>query len=223
LWEDFWEWTYKHLDGRPFILVHNGDIIDGVHHRSTALSSLNLTIQNRMAISALEQHVGKAEKYFQIRGTEAHGGQSAQEEEAIAAALGAEPDDNGSFSRWELYMKFGGELIHFSHHIGTTSSTAYESSAPMREIVAAFVESGQFKMRPPTIIIRSHRHRYIKVEPPNCCLAITPAWQAKTSFVYKIDRMRGPMFGGLILESGEDGVTVIPKVYTLKQTSAVTV
>ena len=74
LWKDFWEWTYRHLDGEPFILVHNGDLVDGVHHRITALSSQNLTTQCRIAVDALEPHVARAERYYQIRGTEAHAG-----------------------------------------------------------------------------------------------------------------------------------------------------
>jgi hypothetical protein len=223
LWEDFWAWTYAHLKKEPFILVHNGDVIDGVHHRITALSTHNLTTQSRVAIEALEPHVARAAAYYQIRGTEAHVGQSAQEEEAIACALGAVRDpETGCYSRWELYMKFCGELIHFAHHIGTTSSTAYESSAPMREIVAAFVESGQWGMRPPSLIVRSHRHRFIKVEPPNCCIVVTPAWQAKTPLVYRIDRMRGPMFGGILIRGGEEGVEVKERIYTLKMTESVT-
>ena len=224
LWGNFWDWTYEHLKGEPFVLVHNGDIIDGVHHKLTALTSHNLTTQNRIAVAALGPHVSRAAAYYQIRGTEAHGGKSGQEEEAVAAALGAIQDEStGSFSRWELWMKFGKELLHFAHHIGTTSSTAYESSAPMREIVAAFVEAGQWGMRPPSFVIRSHRHRYIKVEPPNCCIVVTPAWQAKTPFVYKVDRMRGPMFGGILIRDKDDGVFIQPKIYTLKQTSAVIV
>jgi hypothetical protein len=224
LWEDFWGWTYHHVKEEPFILVHNGDQIDGVHHRITGLSTHNLTTQNRIAIEALEPHVARAAAYYQIRGTEAHVGQSAQEEEAIACALGAVRDpDTGCYSRWELWMKFCGELIHFAHHIGTTTSTAYESTAPMKEITAGFVESGQWKMRPPTLIVRSHRHRFIYLRPANCSLVITPAWQAKTPLVYRIDRMRGPMFGGILIRGGEDGVEVKERIYTLKMTESVTV
>jgi hypothetical protein len=228
LWENFWDWTYDHLGGEPFVLVHNGDVIDGNHHGITALSTSNLTTQIMIAQDALEPHVSRARAsggaYYQIRGTEAHVGASAREEEVLACLLGAERDpETGTFSRWELYMKFCGELIHFAHHIGTTSSTAYESSAPMREVVAAFVESGQWGMRPPSLIVRSHRHRFIKVEPPNCCIVVTPAWQAKTPLVYRIDRMRGPMFGGILIRGGEEGVEVKERIYTLKMTESVAV
>ena len=224
LWENFWDWTYDHIKKEPFVLVHNGDIIDGVHHRITNPVSHNLTTQSRIAIQELEPHIARSERYYQIRGTEAHVGQAAQEEESIAAALGAVQDkETGCYSRWEMWMKFCGKLIHFAHHIGTTRSAAYESSAPMREIVAAFVESGQWGMKPPDFIIRSHAHRYIKVEPPNCCIVVTPGWQLKTPLTHKIDRMRGPMFGGLLIRDGADGVYTKERIYTLKATEAVTV
>lgn len=223
-WKDFWGWAYRIMDNDPFVLVHNGDIIDGVHHRTTTLSSHNLTIQSRVAAEILEPHISKAVEYYQIRGTEAHAGQSAQEEEALAAHLGAIPDKRtGQYSRWELWMEFGGELLHFSHHIGSTTSTAYESSAPMRELVAAFVEAGQFRQRPPDILIRSHRHRYNEVKTPNGRIIVTPAWQIKTPFVFKMDRMRAPMLGGIVITAAEEGVHIRERIYTMERGEVVKV
>lgn len=223
MWLDFWSWVYQQIDGEPFILVHNGDIIDGRHHQTTTLSSHNLTIQSRLAVTALQTHVGRAAQYYQIRGTEAHAGQSAEEEEAIAAALGAVLDpETGQYSRWELWIRLGDELIHLAHHIGTTSSTAYESSAPMRELVAAFVEAGQWRGKPPTILIRSHRHRYCEVKVPGARIVVTPGFQAKTPFVYKLDRMRAPQFGGLLIQKDKDGVHVREKLYTIKPSATIT-
>ncbi len=216
MWNDFWKWSYALMDNQPFILVHNGDIIEHVHHRTTALSSHNIATQKRLAREFLKPHCDRAAKYFQIKGTEAHAGQSAEDEEELAESLGAVRDEStGQYSRWELWIKLAKELIHFSHHLATTSSTAYESSAPMRELVAAFVEAGQWNMRPPTMIVRSHRHRYIEVKPPNARIVVTPAWQAKTPFVFKIDRMRAPQFGGIIIREGAEGVHVRAKLYTI--------
>lgn len=223
-WKDFWKWTYRIIGNEPFILVHNGDIVDGVHHRTTTLSSHNLTIQSRLAAEILEPHISRALAYYQIRGTEAHAGQSAQEEEALACVLGAVRDKkSGQYARWELWMEFGNELLHFSHHIGSTTSTAYESSAPMRELVAAFVEAGQFRQRPPDMIIRSHRHRYTEVKTPNGRIIVTPGWQLRTPFVFKIDRMRAPMLGGIVIGRGDEGVYVRERIYTLERGEVVKV
>src|SRR6266404_6231529 len=69
-WIAYWEWVYKHVGKDPFILVHVGDVVDGVHHRTTALSSHNLTTQGRLAVDMLMPHVSRAAQYYQIRGTE---------------------------------------------------------------------------------------------------------------------------------------------------------
>src|SRR5438105_3954126 len=69
LWLAFWDWSYQHIGKDEFVIVHVGDVIDGAHHKTTALSSGNLTIQSRLAIDLLMPHVTRAQKYFQIRGT----------------------------------------------------------------------------------------------------------------------------------------------------------
>ncbi len=218
LWENFWDWAHNQCAGKDFVVIHVGDVIDGSHHATSALSSANLTVQSELAFNALLPHVSAAAGYFQIRGTSAHSGEAGQQEEALAKWLGAVEDEHGNASRWELWLNFGHQLINFAHHIGSTTSSAYESSALMREIVAAFVESGQWGMRPPTMIVRGHTHRFMRIDPPNCCGIKLPGWQAKTSFAYRIDRMRGPMFGGIVIN--KSGKTM-EKVFTLKQTEGV--
>lgn len=221
-WNDFWNWVDERLDGKPFILVHNGDIVDGDHHRTTTLLSANPAIQKRIATKALKEIINKSAGYYQIRGTEAHVGASACSEETIAEELGAVVDpESGAHSRWDMWLEFGDELIHFSHHIGTTSSSAYESSAVQREIVAAFTDAGQWNRKPPSMLVRSHRHRYIEVKNHRGRGIVTPAWQAKTPFVFKIDRMRLPMFGGLMLRQGAEGVHVREKIYTIQPSQTI--
>ena len=42
-WNIFWnEWVPEATKGEDFILVHNGDIIDGIHHKSTTQISHNI-------------------------------------------------------------------------------------------------------------------------------------------------------------------------------------
>jgi hypothetical protein len=173
----------------------------------------------------LKPHVSRAAYYFQIRGTEAHVGSSAQEEEAIAQTLGAVKDkDTNNYSHWEVWLKnFGPQkhLLHFAHHLGHTSSSSYESSALMREVVAAFAESGQWRFRAPGLVVRGHTHRYLKIEGPGDWIGIKmPSWQAKTAFTYKIDRLRGPMFGGILVKATDEGMDVKHWIQTIKQTSA---
>lgn len=216
IWEDkFWNgWVPKVTKGEPYDLIINGDAIDGDHHRTPTIISTNLHDQFRAARECLLPVVTSAlrsgGRYYHIRGTEAHVGQSAQEEERLAEALGAVPDEEGNFSRWELWKRIGGALTHFSHHIGTSGSQAYESSALMREMTEAFVESGRWGDKPPQVVVRSHRHRCMSVTIPTDSgygiIAVTPGWQLKTPYTHRIvqGRVGQPQFGGMLVRAGDE-------------------
>lgn len=225
LWGDFWNWAFNEIPpGETFVFVHVGDVVDGAHHNSTQVSSSNIKVQENLAVEMLHPIVAhpRCTAYFQIRGTGAHVGEAAEAEERIAEILRANKEESSTYSRWELWLKSNDDLIHFSHHIGGTSSSAYESSALRREMVSAYEDAGVWGRKPPTILVRGHTHRFIRVEDPKMIGIKLPGWQSKTSFVYKIDRLRGPMFGGIIIrtDSGRRA-SIGERIYTLKQTESV--
>lgn len=215
MWEYFWnEFVPSVTKEEPYVLVHNGDIIDGKHHDTETQISQNLNDQRNMAIEMLEPIVSQklCKAYFQIRGTEAHTGKSQQEEEAIAKALNAVPNEDGQHSRYDLWLKFGEDQIlsHFSHHIGITSSANYESTAPHKEIIEAYTEAGKWRNEPPDIVVRSHRHRFYEGTVPAkkvfAKVVVTPSWQLKTPHVWKhgMGRASTPQIGGVILVNGKE-------------------
>lgn len=230
MWREFWDKSvpaYTH--GEPYAVVFNGDAIDGVHHNSTTQVSHNMTDQVRIARQILRPVVDACEgRYYHIRGTEAHVGKSAQYEETLAEQLGAIPDGH-QHARNELWLELGGGLIHFLHHIGSTGSLAYETTALMKELSEAFTEAGRWGRRPPDMIVRSHRHRYSEISVPTlngkARVVVTPAWQGKTPFVWKIPgaRQTTPMFGGLVIRWAEETQTLFlrEKVWTIEPSPTV--
>ena len=82
MWEEFWgERVPRAVKREPFIVVHNGDAIDGVHHGSTTQISHNILDQVGLAENLLRPIVEKCEgRYYHIRGTEAHVGKSGTHE-----------------------------------------------------------------------------------------------------------------------------------------------
>ncbi len=213
-WLEFWnEWVPRVCHNEPFDLVINGDALDGVHHKATTQISHNLGDQAKLAKIILEPIVEKAAHYYHIRGTEAHVGPSGVEEERLASDLGAIPNEDGQHARYELWKRVGGPrgpLCHILHHIGTTGRAAYESSAPQAELIAEFTEAGMTSESPPDFVIRSHRHRFIKVQDPSdrseASAIVTPGWQLKTPFVFKIPggRVSQPQFGGILIRQGDE-------------------
>lgn len=215
LWREFWDiWVPEVTRGEPFDLVHNGDALDGVHHRSTTQISHNLEDQQRIAEAVLGPVVAQCKAsggtYYHIRGTEAHVGQSGEYEERLARTLGARPNDQGQYARFDLWKRVGNALVHLLHHIGTTSSAAHESSAVNAELTAEYVEAARWQREPPDFIVRSHRHRSIAVDLNSAkgyaAAIVTPAWQGKTPYVWKIPgaRISEPQIGGILIRQGNE-------------------
>lgn len=218
LWREFWDvWVPDVTKGEPFDLVHNGDAIEGVHHRATTQISHNMEDQQRIAEDVLRGPVEQCQRsggtYYHIRGTEAHVGQSGEFEERLARTLGAKPNDQGQYARFDLWKRVGGPqgpLVHLLHHIGTTSSAAHESSAVNAELTASYVEAARWGRQPPDFIVRSHRHRSIAVDLNSArgyaAAIVTPAWQGKTPFAFKIPgaRISEPQVGGICIRQGDE-------------------
>lgn len=216
LWREFWdEWVPDVTKGEPFDVVHNGDALDGVHHGSTTQISHNMEDQQRIAEAVMAPVVAQCKasggEYYHIRGTQAHVGQSGEFEERLARMLGAKPNSEGQFARFDLWKRVGNCLVHLLHHIGTTSSASHESSAVNAELTAEYVEAARWNREPPDFVVRSHRHRCIAVDlnsaKGNAAAIVTPAWQGKTPYVWKVPgaRISEPQIGGILIRQHEDG------------------
>jgi hypothetical protein len=215
-WEEFWnDWVPTVTRREPYDIVVNGDAIDGAHHRSTTQISQNIEDQQRIAEACLQRVVERCKKkggtYYHIRGTEAHVGQSGEYEEKLARSLGAKPNKDKDYARFDLWKRVGSKcLVHLLHHIGTTASAAHESSAVNAELTASYVEAARWGREPPDFIVRSHRHRSIAVDLNSAkgyaAAIVTPAWQGKTPFVWKVPgaRISEPQVGGIVIREGDE-------------------
>lgn len=236
MWKVFWEeFVPEATRGEPYAVVMNGDAIDGVHHNSTTQISHNLEDQSEIAYHLLSPVVDSCNgRYFHIRGTEAHVGKSGAEEERLAKRLGAIPNELNQYARYDLFKTVGPNLIHCLHHIGTTGSQAYEATAVHKELTEEFLESARWGNDPPDIIVRSHRHRYLetampiqrrreKFETGIARSIVTPAWQGKTPFVWKIPggRLSTPQFGGVVIRWAHDELFARAKVWTVQRSKTV--
>lgn len=223
MWRHFWDkWVPMVTEGEPFAVVHNGDAIDGSHHRATTQITHNLEDQEDIAYELLKPIVEVCEgRYYHIRGTEAHVGQSAENEESLAKRLCALPNKEGQYARYDLWKKCGPGLVQSLHHIGSTGSQAYESTAVHKELVEAFIEAGRWNGRRPDVIVRSHRHRMFGTEMPGDNgmkrAVVTPAWQGKTGYVWKLPgaRLSTPQFGGVIVRYHKGELYYRAKVWTV--------
>ena len=72
-------------------------------------------------------------------------------------------------------------------------------------------ECSRWGVEPPDVIVRSHRHRHIEVRMPATrdtqIAVVTPGWQDKTSFAWKVAgaRISMPQFGGVVIRRARSG------------------
>jgi hypothetical protein len=233
MWREFWdEWVPIATRGEPYVIVHNGDAINGKPHGNKSNISDNVVDQRAIAVQCLlpERENPKCIEYYHIRGTEAHVGKSGEEEEALARDLGAKANESGMSARYDLWKTVGDDkLVHFLHHIGTTGSNAYEATAVHKELVESFIEAVRWDQARPDVIVRSHRHRCIEIAIPvghslsrehatgKAYAVVTPAWQGKTPFSWKIAgaRLATPQFGGIVIRYSEDELFIRTKVWNV--------
>jgi len=234
-WEEFWEdWLPRYTHGEPFAVVHNGDPLEGVHHRANTQISTNRADQQKIAEMLLKPIVDKAEGgFYMVRGTNAHGGEAEEDVERLAKSLGAIPEMQGeavNYARNELWLRLGGPdgtLCHFLHHIGTSSSLGYEATALSKEFEQSLVEAARWGYPPPDFILRAHRHRYFKTVVATKNVygigEITPAWQLKTPLVWRIAgaRLTTPQCGGVLIRKGDREHYSVAKIWNVERTPEV--
>jgi hypothetical protein len=73
-----------------------------------------------------------------------------------------------------------------------------------------YVEAARWGKEPPDFIVRSHRHRSIAVDLNSskgyAAAIVTPAWQGRTPFTWKIPgaRVSEPQIGGVLIREGDE-------------------
>ena len=222
LWLEFWTaWVPTVTRGEPYAVVVNDDAIEGNHHGITSVISANVSTQSAIALEVLSGPRTRAASFYITRGTEAHDGKACEAVEVLARMLDAKRCGTNA-SWWELDLLLGGRHVNLAHHIGTTSSAAYEASALNRELVAALAEAAQWCQSVPDVLVRSHRHRFAAVELPSRSgsvqCVVTPGWQLQTPFARKIATMRVPQIGGLCLSAEDDGIRVRRRIWAPEKT-----
>ena len=212
---EWWqEWQHDWLPvvcrGEPYVLVINGDALEGRHHNATTQLSQNIADHQRIAYDCLYSLRNNAAAAYYVRGTEAHGGPAGEYEERLALQLDCVPDETGLYTRWELRYKTAGGIIDFQHHIATCGSNQYETTALCREYAIACEEAGRWGYEAPAVVARAHRHRQSETRVPTrggygICFT-TPGWQLKTPLTWRMagSRQSTPQFGVSLIRAGDE-------------------
>lgn len=219
-WIDFTEsWLPSILGDSAYCLLVNGDLVDGLHHRSTQVHSDEI-VHSRIAEHVLMPLAEKAERVFISKGTEAH---THSYESAIAAKLGCDYHSaTNTYAPNHILLEMGGLTISAQHHITASSRSWLGGYALLASLVDEQYRAASRGHTIPDIIIRSHRHVYASFSNSAGMCIVTPPWQMLTRFGRMVTKDMVSECGGLVLdfagcENGELPI-VRTRLYRSKET-----
>jgi hypothetical protein len=168
-----------------------GDVVDGNHHHTVQALPI-LGAQIGMAIEIMRPVSNLGDLYI-LRGTEAHAGEAAQSEAAIAKQLKAR------VCAWELIMDIDGVIVDCAHH-GRAGRRTYTSAAASIASEAQ-TDAAQEGRKIPRYVFRAHNHLVDDSgEKVSGTRAISlPSWQLRTAFGHKVSSGKRSDIGGVII------------------------
>ena len=212
----------KNVIGKCYTtIIFNGDVVDlDSKKRSLQMVSRNPATIMRMARKTLEPMLELADRFFIVRGTEAHVGQSGWIEEMLAESLGAEPNKEvGQASWWHLRAEFSGVKFDIAHHtsMGTLPYTYPNTMSRLIQVARLnYLEWGE---TPPDVMVRAHNHRHVDTGTTFSTRGVSlPCWQFPNSYIYRIGKENDkPHIGAsvFICDNGEH--TYKPLLYEPKR------
>jgi len=222
--EAFAEEVRQARQGKRVRLVHNGDAIDGDHHNSGDVCTINPLEQSDIHIALMAELQKRidwqaGDELYYTRGTHVHVGEF---ENYIARELNAIPD--GDFYTWNfLALETNGILSWFVHHGPTRGDGANEGNSMRNWLRNIWIDSLKDGTRAPDILYTGHVHNptystYVYRSQADFKMlhgVILPSWQMKTAYAW----MRAPVcknkIGGVMHEIKADGTVAIPKFYLM--------
>lgn len=183
-WGEAMKWADTVIGKDAFDLVLNGDLVDGIHHKTVQVMSPCVGDQTTAVLSVLGKMVGKADKIHVVKGTECH---TRGDEIRIGHELRASRDPMTGQHAWDsLDLEQNGTLFNFAHHISTTARPYLEAGGLSIALGSLTISRARTNKPVPLIMCRGHRHRHAVFNDGNQMAVVTGAWQGLTRYGYKV-------------------------------------
>ena len=179
-WTDYWDHVFKLAKKKRLIVVHVGDLVDGVHHGSLQVMN-EVEDQAEAFMELMFPILKRADGFYGVLGTgPSHAGQDNTTEAQLYRDLGAI-----EFGQ-TLTLDIDGTIHDFAHH-GRAGARPWTSSAAnlATEVIMDYAAQG---LPMPNYIWRGHNHR---IDDSGNKLYGTrsialPSWQLKTSYGWRV-------------------------------------
>jgi len=193
-WVDYWRhvWELAHAGGHRIVVLHLGDVIDGLHNGSTMQALPNLADQEAMAVQLLLPCANMADRMIIIRGTEAHAGPMHNSEARIARELGVD-------CVFEDILDIDGVIVDVAHH-GRVGQRGWTSAAAA--MATGAILDASLAGRPlPRYVFRGHNHAIDDSgeKIPGVRAIAMPSWTLRNVYGYRIASGTTSDIGGIII------------------------
>lgn len=218
--EKYSELVRNARQGKKLRVIHNGDAIDGNHHQSGDVCTLNPFEQAEIHVEIMEGFKKlvdwqQGDEIYYTRGTKTH---VEQAENSIGKMMNAVPD--GEFYVWDfLPLVTNGVLSWFVHHGPGAGDGPNEGNAVRNWLRNIQINAGKDEDSVPDIVYTGHVHNPTystfvwrnKMNFKSMHGIITPSWQAKTSYAWMKAPVSKNKIGGVIQEIKADGTICVPQ------------
>jgi hypothetical protein len=186
--------------GNNYVLVVNGDAMEGIHHGGRELVASSWTKQTRWAAEMLRP-LANGPVYF-VRGTECH---TWDDEDELATQLENAKIDVVKSSRGLAHDTARFELnglMHWSrHHSGVPGRRWTAEGAVANHLADTRLEAINGGHRPPDVLAVAHGHQYSVAQGQCGGMALrTPSWKGLDRHTFKASRAEVPCVGGVVLD-----------------------
>jgi hypothetical protein len=218
-------WLPKIVKNDPYALIINGDVCEGLHHRTLQVMTADPADQSRAVKQVLGPVFEGADKTFMTLGTECH---TRNDEMRIGYDLGAEIDpETGNHAFGELHVEFHGCYGNAKHHVTSASCPFYEAGGLGRAMNNEVTAAARVGARIPKWMVRAHRHVHGVVTDGFSLIAVTGAWQMLTRHGQKVVPAALPSPSIIVMDWRNCNRGELPKiherVYEPKEKQIVTV
>ena len=186
VWQKSLTDALAYIGDRKFLLLLNGDIIDGMHHKTTQVVSPDVSDHFEASVQLVKPiaDLPNCEERIVVIGTNCHVGTS---EHSLAKILGAKkPGMKGQSAYNRALFKVNGTLCAATHHFPTTSRPYLEASALSIIMGVARLNAARDGMEVPSVYFWGHRHVPGMYTDGRALGIVNGAFQAKTSYGFKV-------------------------------------
>lgn len=149
VWLDTIKTAKEYFGNDPWVLILNGDLVEGDHHRSKEVVAIDESDHMEAAVKCLRPFVEAATKTYVVRGTMCH---VKSFERVIAKELKA------TYAEDSLLLEIHGTLIDAKHHMPTSGRAYLEAGAMSITMGNARLNYARVGHRLPKVFLRGHRH-----------------------------------------------------------------